>query len=184
MQVGLVCERVFGDRLLDALSQQLELFTRGTVGHLDQQPLSAHRAQAKVFDGGVDDVVIGDRHQRIIRRADAGAAEPDILDRALGPADRHQMTDAKRLFDHDQHRAEQVCETVTRRQCDRQAADTQPGEDRIGRESRVRKPLEPADRSRSQYRQNACRAGSADYRGCGAADARIARSTRRGCRQR
>src|SRR5712691_4394456 len=52
------------------------------------------------------------------------------------------MTDAKRLLDHDQHRAEEVGEAVPSRKCYRQATDAEPGKHRIGREAQLVGPLD------------------------------------------
>ena len=41
------------------------------------------------------------------------------------------MADAKRLFDHDQHRAEEVGETVAGRERHGQTTDAQPSKDRL-----------------------------------------------------
>ena len=74
------------------------LFARGIVRDLHEEALATLGPEAEVLDRRVHDRAARDRHQRIVRRSDAGAAEADVLDRPFAPADPDDVADAKRLL--------------------------------------------------------------------------------------
>ena len=122
--------------------QLFELFAGCVVGNLDQEALAAHRAKAEVFDRRINHVVVWDRDQRVIRCTDPRAAEADVLYCAFTAGHPDVMPDAERLLDHDQHRAEEIGETVPSRKRYGQTSDTQSRQHRIGRETQLVGPLD------------------------------------------
>ena len=131
----LVGHWMVGEKPLDARGELLDLFPIGIIGDLYKKALTPHYAGSQVFDRGIDDGIIRNRHQRIVQCTDPGAAEPDILNGAFASGNPDRLADAERLFEHNQHRAKQICETVAGRQRHGDAAHAQPGNNRIGRKT-------------------------------------------------
>src|SRR5271155_3180380 len=142
LKIGLVAGRMVGEQLFNAVGKRLHLLTRGIVGDLYEKALATRRTKAEILDRRIDHRVVRDRYQRVIRCADPGAPEADVLDCPLAPGDPDQVTNPERLLEHDQHRAQQVCQAVASGERDGQAADAQAGENRIGRETQLVRSLD------------------------------------------
>ena len=120
-----------------ANDQLFDLFAPSIVGELQEEPLAALGSDAEVFNDRVHDGAARNRDQRVVRRSNAGAAEPDVFDRPFGAAEPDAMSDPERFLKHDQHRAEQIRQTVARGKSHGEAADAKAGEHREGRKPQL-----------------------------------------------
>jgi hypothetical protein len=82
------------------------------VSDLDQKALAAHHAKAEVFDRRINHGVVRDRYQRVIRCTILVLRKPTP---STVPSPPDTLTVMPEAEHHDQHRAEEVGETVPSR---------------------------------------------------------------------
>ena len=108
--------------------QMLDFFARGVVGQTNRELPQAALAAVIVLDVLRRDFGIFYRDSDIIRAADAGGAEGNVLNGALAVAQHDVIPDAEGPLQHQRDARNQVVQCGLRGQRDRQSGDTRAGQ--------------------------------------------------------
>jgi hypothetical protein len=135
------CFSTFKYFFVNATVENLALRTAFRERLVLQVTYDTAREKFEKFCRGIDDRVVGYQDQRVLKSADANAAEAYILDGSFDPADPDILTHAERLLEHDQDRTQEVRKAIPRGERDREATDTEAGEYGKGGKSQLGRPL-------------------------------------------
>ena len=108
--------------------QLLDFFARGVVGQTNRKLPQAALAAVIVLDVLRGNLGIFYRDSDIIRAADAGGAEGDVLNGALTVAQHDVIPDAEGPLEHQRDARDQAVQRGLRGQRDRQSGDTRAGQ--------------------------------------------------------
>ena len=112
-------------QLPDLLADILHLFPGGAVGDAQHKLDAVLMPLGVVSDGCVAQEVVGHKHQFLIKRTDAGAAERDFFYDAFHIVGGNPVADHKRPLCDNDNAAENICQGILGGQRDGHGADAQ-----------------------------------------------------------